>query len=161
MLQYLINNLDRMRFRTQREVSEYYGRNPNDRSFISRRIAKGLIARVNGGYEIRDGDPVKSVATKEQLNSKNYEDTAEIIKLHDKINDLEKELDMYKKWYNKNAEDYNKLLSDFEFLNKEYEKLEKKNNSALDKCYQRFVQHKLIDKNEETFDEFFSELMNN
>ena len=156
-----------MRFRTQREVSEYYGRNPNDRSFISRRIAKGLIARVNGGYEIRDGDPVKNVAIKEQtnslssLNAKNYEDAVEIINLHNRVNDLEKELDMYKKWYNKNAEDYNKLLSDFEFLNKEYEKLEEKNNSALDKCYQRFVQHKLIDKNEEQFDEFFSELMNN
>lgn len=104
---------------------------------------------------------MKSVATKEQPNSKNYEDTAEIIKLHDKINDLENELDMYKKCYNKNAEDYNKLLSDFEFLNKEYEKLEEKNTSALDKCYQRFVQHKLIDKNEEPFEVFFSSLMNN
>lgn len=102
---------------------------------------------------------MKSVATKEQLNAKNYEDAAEIIKLHDKINELEKELDMYKECYNKNAEDYNKLLSDFEFLNKEYEKLEKKNKSALDKCHQKFVKYKLIDPNEEPFELFFSELM--
>lgn len=32
-------------FRTQREVSEYFGKNPNDRSFISRKIAKGVIER--------------------------------------------------------------------------------------------------------------------
>ena len=42
------------RFRTQREVSEYFGKNPNDRSFISRNIKNGKIIKENGWYTIVD-----------------------------------------------------------------------------------------------------------
>ena len=39
-------------YKTQREVSEYYGKNPNDRSFISRRISKWDVIKKDWGYEI-------------------------------------------------------------------------------------------------------------
>lgn len=142
------------RVRTQAEVCEFYWKPVDQRTFVSRMIKKWLVVKEQWGYTIKDevwADSVTSVTgvTKESVTKCN----------NDKINELEKELDMYKECYNKNAEDYNKLLSDFEFINKEYEKLEKKNISALNKCYQRFVQRKLIDPNEEPFEEFFRVLM--
>lgn len=49
-------------FRTQREVSEYFGKNPNDRSFISRKVAKWEIKKVDWWYEVVWDTVAKSVA---------------------------------------------------------------------------------------------------
>lgn len=83
-------------FRTQREVSEYFGKNPNDRSFISRKIAKGAIERKDWWYEI--------VALGSSGDS-----------------NLEVELERYKKGYDKSVEDYNKLLEKYNWLKSEYD----------------------------------------
>lgn len=57
------------RFRTQREVSEYFGKNPNDRSFISRNIKKGKIIKENGWYTIVDyKEDIKSVASSNEVD---------------------------------------------------------------------------------------------
>lgn len=57
------------RFRTQREVSEYFGKNPNDRSFISRNIKKGKIIKENGWYAIVDyKEDIKSVASSNEVD---------------------------------------------------------------------------------------------
>lgn len=46
-----------VRVRTQREVLEHYGKNPNDRSFVSRKIVKGEVIKEGWGYSIMDNDP--------------------------------------------------------------------------------------------------------
>ena len=69
------------RFRTQREVSEYFGKNPNDRSFISRNIKKGKIIKDNGWYTIVDyKEDIKSVASNE-LDKVVYDLQKEVEKL--------------------------------------------------------------------------------
>lgn len=49
-------------YRTQREVCEYFGKNPDDRKFVGRKIAKGEIRKVDWGYEIVWDSVAKSVA---------------------------------------------------------------------------------------------------
>jgi hypothetical protein len=71
-----------VRFRTQREVSEYLWKNPNDRSLISRLIAKWKVKKISWGYE------VESVANTTQLEEQNVVITT----LQGKIKDLEKRL---------------------------------------------------------------------
>ena len=53
------------RVRTQREVSEYYGKNPNDRSFISRKIIKWEVIKKDWWYEILESSVTKCNRCKE------------------------------------------------------------------------------------------------
>jgi predicted RNase H-like nuclease (RuvC/YqgF family) len=98
-----------MEFETQRALLEYLGKNPNDRNLVQRMIAKGKVYKDNGMYvlvdrgslldevirlredvkELKKSEPKRS----EELNAKNFEDTATIIKLNDKIKELESDLD--------------------------------------------------------------------
>lgn len=80
-----------VRFRTQREVSEYLWKNPNDRSLISRLISKWKVEKISWGYE------VKSVANTTQLEEQNVVITT----LQGKIRDLEKKLAEKEQEYNK------------------------------------------------------------
>ena len=64
-----------VRFKTQKEVSEYLGKNPNDRSLISRLISKGIVERISWGYEV-----------KEQWSD-------EITRLREEVDKLKKELE--------------------------------------------------------------------
>ena len=91
-------------FRTQREVSEYFGKNPNDRSFISRRISRGLIERKDWGYEIVEKNgPTVNPTEIERLRWENSE-LKEKLKEYDgkvAITQAEHEelLDAYSKWF--------------------------------------------------------------
>lgn len=98
-----------MEFETQRALLEYLGKNPNDRNLVQRMIAKGKVYKDNGMYvlvdrgslldevirlredvkELKKSEPKQS----EELNAKNFEDTATIIKLNDKIKELESDLE--------------------------------------------------------------------
>jgi len=64
-----------VRFKTQKQVSEYLGKNPNDRSLISRLISKGIVEKVSWGYEV-----------KEQWSD-------EITRLREEVSKLKKELE--------------------------------------------------------------------
>lgn len=78
------------RFRTQREVSEYFWKNPNDRSFISRNIKKGKIIKDNGWYIIVEED-INSVASNE-VDKVVYDLQKEVERLRKENNELKKEL---------------------------------------------------------------------
>lgn len=47
------------RVRTQREVSEYYGKDPKDRSFVSRKIIKWEVIKKDWWYEILESSVTK------------------------------------------------------------------------------------------------------
>lgn len=66
-----------MRVRTQREVLEYFWKNPNDRSRVQRKICSGMLHRVDWGYEF--------------MESKENEYLQEIYKMRDEIQRLEVE----------------------------------------------------------------------
>ena len=145
-----------MEFNTQAEVLEYIGKNPNDRSLIQRMIIRWELSKKDWKYYLVDKDT--------------------------RIKELEKELNMYKECYNKNAEDYNRLLeeyeeykrnnknnkntasstpasswdmADLEYLNNEYIKLEENREQALRKCYEFMVDKKIFDKEKNPFEDFF------
>ena len=138
-----------MEFNTQAEVLEYIGKNPNDRSLIQRMIIRWELAKKDWKYYLVDKDT--------------------------RIKELEKELNMYKECYNKNADDYNRLLekyeackntvsstpapswdmSDLEYLNNEYIKLEESRKESLRKCYEFMVGKKIFDKEKNPFEDFF------
>ena len=82
------------RLRTQREVSEYFGKNPNDRSFISRNIKKGKIIKENGWYTIVEEVTITPRGVKEILGE---EHTNIFDDYENKIRDLKIENDKLKK----------------------------------------------------------------
>ena len=84
------------RFRTQREVSEYFGKNPNDRSFISRNIKKGKIIKDNGWYTIVEED-INSVASND-LDKVVYDLQKEVERLRKENNELKEKSDNKEVW---------------------------------------------------------------
>lgn len=82
------------RLRTQREVSEYFGKNPNDRSFISRNIKKGKIIKENGWYTIVEEVTITPRGVKDILEE---EHTNIFDDYENKIRDLKIENDKLKK----------------------------------------------------------------
>lgn len=61
--------------KTQREVCEYYGKDPANRWFVSRKIAKGEIRKVDWGYEF--------------MESKEDEYLQEVYRLREEVKQLE------------------------------------------------------------------------
>lgn len=89
------------RFRTQREVSEYFGKNPNDRSFISRNIKKGKIIKDNGWYTIVDyKEDIKSVASSNEVDIDKvvYDLQKEVEKLRKENKELKEKSDNKEVW---------------------------------------------------------------
>lgn len=95
-----------MEFTTQAELLEHLGKNSNDRSLVQRMMARGEVVKEWGMYVIVDKDIIirelkeeikelkkSEPKQSEELNAKNFEDTATIIKLNDKIKELESDLD--------------------------------------------------------------------
>ena len=76
-------------YKTQREVSEYYGKNPNDRSFISRRISKWDVIKKDWGYEIVE-KTTWECSTNTTLENKCKELEKEIDRLKAKNEELKK-----------------------------------------------------------------------
>lgn len=54
-------------FKTQAEVSKYYGKNPNDRSYISRRIIKWEVIKKDWWYEILEWDTTRVRELEEEV----------------------------------------------------------------------------------------------
>ena len=89
------------RFRTQREVSEYFGKNPNDRSFISRNIKKGKIIKDNGWYTIVDyKEDIKSVASSNEVDIDKvvYDLQKEVEKLRKENKELKEKSEQKSDW---------------------------------------------------------------
>lgn len=139
-----------MEFRTKKELLEYLGKKGNDNKLVDRMMMRGEVEKKDWVYMLVEKGAV--------------------------IEELTKELEMYKECYNKNAEDYNRLLeeyeeykrntasstpasswdmSDLEYLNNEYIKLEENREQALRKCYEFMVGKKIFDKEKNPFEDFF------
>lgn len=118
-------------FSTQREVLEYLGKNPNDRSLIQRMVARWEVVKEDWMYYVKEA---------EQLNSMNFEQTAKILELQGEIerltgerNHLEQELE---KWKDGGESSYDQ--SDLDFQIAENERLEAKvanYQEAIRRCY--------------------------
>ena len=89
------------RFRTQREVSEYFGKNPNDRSFISRNIKKGKIIKEDGWYTIVDyKEDIKRVASSNEVDIDKvvYDLQKEVERLRKENKELKEKSDNKEVW---------------------------------------------------------------
>ena len=117
-------------FETQRGVLEYLGKNPNDRSLIQRKIARGEIVKEDGMYYVKE----KSVGPED------FSNTATILELKEEIerltgerNHLEQELEKWREGDGGSCDQ-----SDLDFQIAENERLEAKvanYQEAIRKCY--------------------------
>ena len=112
------------RFRTQREVSEYFGKNPNDRSFISRNIKKGKIIKDNGWYTIVEEVTITPRGVNEILGE---EHTNIFDDYENKIRDLKIENDKLKKELKEKSEQKSDWLLDIDNLKYLMDMLQRRN----------------------------------
>lgn len=139
-------------FRTQKEVSEYLGKNPNDRSFIARKVAKGEIIKREWGYEVVE----KSVAddtTVSVLKGENESLKEENEKLKERVHELEEvckdslfgDKDTAKWDIEKELEE---LKVNYEYLHNKFQRLKKGYDLVIDLTYGYIKTHYRIEKSE-------------
>lgn len=141
-------------FRTQKEVSEYLGKNPNDRSFISRKVAKGEIIKREWGYEVVEksvaDDTTVSVlkGENEWLKKKVEELTARVHELEEVCKDS---------LFGDNKEDtvkwdiekeFEELKVNYEYLHNKFQRLKKGYDLVIDLTYGYIRPHYRIEKSE-------------
>lgn len=118
-----------VRFRTQREVSEYLGKNPNDRSLISRLISKGVVEKVAWGYEVR-----------EQWSD-------EITRLREEVDKLKKELEN-RPTSNTSSRDIEEYKVNCEYRHKQYRIMKRWYELVIEYTYPYASKGQKIEKSE-------------
>lgn len=112
-----------MEFQTQKELLEYLGKNPNDRNLVKRMMRNGDVDYHDGMWYLIDKDlmikelqekvvelqeevkRLKKEEKSEQVNAKNFEDTAKIIKLNDELYEAKVQWEYYENLYNEEVKD--------------------------------------------------------
>lgn len=106
-----------MQFTTQREVLEYLGKNPDDRKLIQRMRQRWELYKEDGVYILITNKQslidenrelklrVQELEKSEWLNALNFEQTAEIIKLKDELNEAKIQWEYWERMYDEEVAD--------------------------------------------------------
>lgn len=122
-----------MEFRTQAELLEYLGKNPNDRRLVQRMVSRGEIVKEGGMYKLVNKDE-------------------EIKKLEERIFFLENECS--KNTTNNLESELRDAQNDLKFQISEYERLQHKMEKSLRKCYDFMLEKKLFTEERNPFSSF-------
>lgn len=144
-------------YRTQREVCEYFWKNPDDRKFVGRKIAKGEIRKVDWGYEIVWDSVAKSVAhdTVECGNNTTVSELeGKITLLEEENKNLKarvKELEEVCKdslFGDNPANDYEELKANYELLHKKFIRMKEWYYMVIAETWRYIKPHYQITKEE-------------
>lgn len=88
-----------VRVRTTAEVCEHYGKNPSDRKFVSRQIAKGEVVKELWWYTILEGEKVEQPKVEKVERKEEKSDPSELEELRANYEYLHDKFMRMKRWY--------------------------------------------------------------
>lgn len=106
-----------MQFETKKALLEYLGKNGNDNKLVDRMIKRWEVYREDGMYHLITNKQslidenrelklrVQELEKSEWLNSLNFEQTAEIIKLKDELNEAKIQWEYWEGMYDEEVAD--------------------------------------------------------
>ena len=145
-----------MEFYTQRELLEYLGKNPNDRSLVQRMMIRREVLKRNWMYILLDKDRIITELEREvrelrseiaTLEEEKAELNAKLESMRYYTTDLDSENDEQAIDIEELKKENKSLKDDLDFSNSEYEKMERKLNifqDAIRNCYLWVTNYKKI-----------------
>lgn len=88
-----------VRVRTTAEVCEHYGKNPNDRKFVSRQIAKWLVVKELWWYTLLEEEKVEQPKVEKVEKKEEKSDPSELEELRANYEYLHDKFMRMKRWY--------------------------------------------------------------
>lgn len=111
-----------MQFKTQKQILEYLGKNPNDRSLIQRMRLRWEVYKEDWMYHLITNKQslieenrelkmrLKEIEESEQLNSLNFQQTADILKLQWELSEAKIQWEYFERLYDDAIQDMDKRI---------------------------------------------------
>lgn len=143
-----------LEFSTKGDLLEHLGKDRKDVRYVDRLMLKWVVEKKEWKYILHDPQQEEIERLKKVIDKLEMDNESLEILIRD-LEEKKKEKKSEKKDDKISSSSINSEKSDLEFAIEEYDRISSVLVSSMKKCYNIFIQRKMIDPNQESFEVFY------